>query len=164
MSDYIMRLIRQVAQMVAAIMGHRNAGRDAEAAVEIERACVQTAGVPLSLVRQASPEALRQFLQSGGPQRVTRDVMLAELLLQDAELQEKNGQQKEAAHSRAHAFCLIVDAVDSLTLDDAAHYRAKLDALAAELTSASVSSDPYVSQKVQAWMRRVDLTGSARPA
>ena len=64
-----MRLIQQVAQMVAAILGHRNAGRMVEAAQEVDRSCFQTAGLPLALIRQATPEALREFLPTGGHQR-----------------------------------------------------------------------------------------------
>jgi hypothetical protein len=166
MQDYIMRLIQQVAQMVAVIMGHRKAGRGDEAAEEIERACLQTAGVPLTLIRQASPEALRQFLQPGGPQRLTRDFLLAELLLQDAEIQQENGCSAASLHSKAHAFCLISDSVDALTVDDMVHYHARLDALAVELKDAPL--DAYVRQKVLVWLERsgtvTGFTGSDRSA
>jgi hypothetical protein len=114
-------------------------------------------GVPLSLIRQASPEALRGFLQAPSPERMARDILLAELLLQEAEM---HGDDAEARHLRAHAFCLIHDSMPWLNADDTAHYRARLDALAAELRGAA--ADLYVSRKVESWLGR-GLTGSTPP-
>lgn len=147
--DYIRRLIEQVAQMLAAIMGHRNAGRNDEAVQEIEKSCLQTAGLPMSLVRQASPEALRDFLQSGGPQRHIRDMLLAELMLQDAELSEIAGREEDALRCQEHAFCLIADAMELLGADDLAVYRSKMAVLAPLL--AGRTSDPYVWQRLDRW-------------
>lgn len=153
MQDYVMRLIQQVAQMVAAIMGHRNAGRRPEAQQEIDRLCLQTAGLPLALIKQASPEALRAFLPVGGPQRMARDILLAELLLQDADL---NGAEDPtaAAHLRAHAFCLIHDHLHALGAEDRVHYTEKLDGLAQSL--GGTPADRHVADKVNGWLQRND--------
>lgn len=161
--DYIRRLIEQVAQMLAAIMGHRNAGRNEAAQQEIEKSCLQTAGLPLELVRQASPEALRAFLQTGGAQRHIRDMLLAELLLQDAELSESAGRDADALRCREHAFCLIMDALPLLTADDSAVYQSKLGALA-PLVGGS-TSDPYVWQRLARWSETKNdiITGSGHP-
>jgi hypothetical protein len=164
--DYIMRMIQQVAQMLAVLMGHRHAGRREEAAQEIERACLLHAGVPMSMVRLATPEALRQFLPAGGHRNLARDIMLAELLMQDAELMDEQGEAAAALHSRSHAFCLINDAVDSLAADDTAHYRSTLDSLAKAMDGFPL--DSYVAVKHQAWLEKRSMADnlicSAPPA
>ena len=99
--DYILRVIEQVTQMLAAILALRKAGRNAEAAKEIEAVCLQTVGLPLNLVNRSSPETILQLLESGGGTRHVRAVMLAELLLQDAELSEVAAKGGEAAISLA---------------------------------------------------------------
>lgn len=129
--DYIQRLLNQVTKMLAMIVAHRRAGHDQQAEAEIEKSALQTAGLPMSLIMQASPQALRAFLETGGAQRHVRDILLAELLLQQAELSAAKGQEQEMRSCKEHAFCLIMDAYELLAAEDAGHYRAKLELLAA---------------------------------
>ncbi|PYJ69988.1 MAG: hypothetical protein DME76_07085 [Verrucomicrobia bacterium] len=129
--DYILRLIEQVTQMLASILALRRTGRDAEAAKEVEAVCLQSVGLPLSLVKRSSPERILQLLESGGGTQHVRAVMLAELLLQDAELSDAAKKKSEAMISRAQAHALLAHSVDSLSPDEQAVYRPKLDALAA---------------------------------
>lgn len=147
--DYIMRLVEQIGRMLSAILAHQKAGRDQEAALEIEATCLQTTGLPFDLVQRSSPEALWDLLSQSGAARYTRAIMLAELLLQDAILCKKNGRPAEALRSQLQAFCLLADSPPVLSPDEAALYRPKVDALAAELASAS--SDPYLQGKLAAY-------------
>lgn len=128
--DYILRLIEQVTQMLAAILALRKAGRDAEAAREVERVCLQSVGLPLNLVKRSSPQTILQLLESGGGTEHVRAVMLAELLLQDAQLSDTAGKKREAIISRAQAHGLLAHAIDSLSPDEQVVYRAKLEAIA----------------------------------
>jgi hypothetical protein len=128
--DYILRLIEQVARMLASVLALRKARRDAEAAKEIEAVCLQSVGLPFDLVKRSSPETLLELLASGGGTQHIRAVMLAELLVQDAELNDASGKGLEAAISRAQAHSLLAHSIDSLSPDEQAIYRPKLDALA----------------------------------
>jgi len=58
-----------------------------------------------------------------------RAIMLAELLLQDAELAEWAGQKREALISRAQGRGLVAQNLAQLLPRDQTIYRAKLDAL-----------------------------------
>jgi len=82
-------------------------------------------------VKRSSPERILQLLESGGGTQHVRAVMLAELLLQDAELSDAAKKKSEAMISRAQAHALLAHSVDSLSPDEQAVYRPKLDALAA---------------------------------
>jgi hypothetical protein len=128
--DYILRLIEQVGQMLASILTLRKAGRNAEATKEIEVVCLRAVGLPFNLVKQSSPETLLQLLQSGGGTQYVRAVMLAELLLQQAELCDAARKDREAMISRAQAHRLLAHAINSLAPDEQAVYRAKLKVIA----------------------------------
>ena len=82
--DYMIRLVEQVGRMLAAMIAHQKAGRDAEAGLQIEASCRQSSGLPMEAVRRSSPEALWELVQQGGGLRYPRAVMLAEWLLLDA--------------------------------------------------------------------------------
>ena len=147
--DYIQRMLNQVAKVLAAILGHRKAGDEALAEAEIEKAAVQTAGVPMSLIVQASPAGLRAFIGSGGAQRHSRDILLAELLLQQGEICQEQGRSEEMRRCQEHAFCLIMDAFELLVAEDAAIYREKLGRLAPYLRSqGSGEGDPYIAERL----------------
>src|SRR5687767_11741746 len=105
--DYLMRLIEQIARMLASIIMLRQAGRNEEAKDEIASMCLQTIGLPIERVRTSSPESVADFLSSSGALRHSRAIMLAELLIQDAELSEAAGRTADATLSRVHAFCLL---------------------------------------------------------
>ncbi len=147
--DYLLRLARQMGQMLAALLGHREKGRQEEAEQEIERICLESVGLSWRTVRQSSPEALLEHLQSAGALRHFRAVLLAELLIQDAELRELEGQISGAIRSRLQAFCLISDVLDMLSVEDLAVYRPKLDELARQLEPAS--GHPYLQEKLKAY-------------
>jgi hypothetical protein len=147
--DYIMRLVEQVTRMLAAILAHRKAGRDAEAALEIEANCRRTIGLPLALVRRSSPEALAELLQQAGGLRHARAVMLAELLLQDADLRTAANRPADALCSRVHAFCLLTDSIGVLSREESALYHPRLEVLARELEA--FSDEPYIQQKLHAY-------------
>jgi hypothetical protein len=123
--DYILRLIEQVAQMLAEIRRLRNAERPER----IGAICEREIGLPLSLVKHSSPDTILQLLESGGATRHVRAVILAELLLQDAELSEAAGKSQEAMVSRAQAKVLLERNIDSLSPDEQAGYRPKLEEL-----------------------------------
>jgi hypothetical protein len=135
--DYFLRLIDQVAQMLVEILALRRVGRNKEALELVAATCQQTVGLPLDLVKRSSPETILQLLESGGATQHVRAVMLAELLLQDAELSDTAGKSREAIIGRAQAQALLAHSIDHLSPDEQAMYRPKLETLNAQMIGRS---------------------------
>jgi hypothetical protein len=152
--DYIMRLVQQIAAMLAAIIAKRRAGQIAEARQEIEATCLQTIGLPLNTVRRMPPDALAQHLLASGGNRYPRAMMLAELLIQEAEIIETQGEPQQALASYLHAFCLLFDSMEVLSTEEQAIYRPKLVMLAAKLEH--LPPNPYVTEKLCAYRTTQD--------
>jgi hypothetical protein len=127
--DYFLRLIEQIAQMLAAIVASRKAGRNGEAVEQIAAACQNNIGIPLEIVRRSSPETLLQLLEPGGALRHVRAVMLAELLMQDSEIREDEGRSREALIARAQAHALLSDVLPHLPPKEQFIYRKKMEVL-----------------------------------
>jgi hypothetical protein len=127
--DYFLRLIEQVAQMLAAIVASRKAGRKSDAVEQIAAACQNNVGIPLEIVRRSSPGTLLQLLEPGGALRHIRAVILAELLMQDSEILEDDGKSGEALIARAQAYALLSDALPHLPTKEQSIYRKKMEIL-----------------------------------
>jgi len=123
-----------------------------EAKAEIDEKSRQTIGLSLEQVRKLSPEAVSQLLANSGGLRYGRAVILAELLLHDAKVCEATGQSSDALLSNLHAFCLLSDAVATLSAEDRAVYRGKLDELATRLEA--LPAHPYLSARLAAYRAR----------
>lgn len=134
-SDYVLRLIDQIALLLAEILQLRKFGRAGEARKQISKACLENVGLPFALVKRSAPETILEMLATGGGTRHVRAIMLAELFLQDAELAESAGQKREALISRAQARALITHSLAQLSAPDQSIYRAKLDALSQSNTA-----------------------------
>lgn len=138
--DYILRLIDQVAMMLAEIVAKRKGGQKTEARTEIENQAMQHTGLPLSLIRSAAPAMVADLLRNGGELRFIRSVLLAELLLQDASIAEETGDKTAALTDFMHAWCLLHDSIGAFTAEERKYFGAKqehagsrLSALAGEL-------------------------------
>lgn len=130
--DYILRLIEQVSLMLAEL-SRLKAG---EKPARISALCLRETGLPLDFVKHSSPEAILQLLETGGGTQYARAVLLAELLLQDADAGDAAGKNREATISRAQAEALLAHSVDQLSPDEQAIYRPKLEALTLDLKRA----------------------------
>jgi hypothetical protein len=106
----------------------------------------------LEQVRKLSPEAVSQLLANSGGLRYGRAVILAELLLHDTKVSEATGQSSDALLSNLHAFCLLSDAVATLSAEDRAVYRGKLNELATRLEA--LPAHPYLSARLAAYRAR----------
>jgi hypothetical protein len=144
--DYIMRLVEQIGALLAGIIAKTRAGLHTEAKAEIDEKARQTIGMNLGQIRGMSPEALSEFLEGGGGLRQGRSVILAELLLHDAANSEATGDNATALLDYLHAFCLLFDTIDTLTKEDRAVYRPKLNALADRLRD--LPPHPYLSARL----------------
>jgi hypothetical protein len=63
--DYIMRLIEQIAALMASIIAKERAGKYPDAKAEIDEKARQTIGLSLEQVRKLSPEAVSQLRKEG---------------------------------------------------------------------------------------------------
>ncbi len=156
-----MRLLQQVAAMLAAIIAKRRLGQIAEASRELEAACLRTVGLPLDRVKQLSPNDLAGHLQMGGALRYPRAVMLAELLMQDAEILETRKESQSALASYIHAFCLLCDSINVLSTAEQAVYASKLEMLAEKLDH--LPANPYTTEKLRAYRQRHAAERGAAP-
>ena len=150
--DYIMRLVEQIAALVASIVAKERAGQYPEAKAELNEKARQNIGLNLEEVRKLSPEAVSQLLVSAGGLRYGRAVILAGLLWHDAAISEATGDTSNALLSYLHAFCLLCDTVDTLAPEDQVVYREKLHTLATRLTS--FPPQPYLSEKLDQYHAR----------
>ncbi len=142
---YFLRLIDQVAIMLAQIAGREVAGDNSGAKAELNAQCRQTIGLDVSQVQHMSPETLVQLLNTAAGLRQARAIMLSELLLKDAEMHPED--VSRVSLDRLHAFCLIADVVDSLDVDDQQIYRTKLKLLLDQLQP--LQDSPYIAAKLR---------------
>jgi len=127
--DYILRLIEEVALMLAELARLKSGEKPAR----ISALCLRETGLPLDFVKHSAPDTILRLLETGGGTQYARAVLLAELLLQDADVSESAGKNREAIISRAQAATLLEDSIDQLSPDEQAVYRPKLDALRFDL-------------------------------
>ena len=146
--DYLMRLIEQIGAMLAGVLNKRREGKWDEVRHDLRTLCLENIGLPLEAVKSRSPDAIADYLSTAGANRYARAVMLAEILIQDAETLESLGNLKGAAPGYVHAFCLLFDAYPVLSEEEQAVYRAKLEALAEKLEE--LPRQPYTAARVKA--------------
>ena len=123
----MLRMIEQIAAMLAAILARKRAGQLVEAHAEIENSCLQTVGITMAELKRLSPEAVAQLLNNFGALRTIRAMTLAELLLVEAEIHEPD--LIPQAILPKYVPCVlstIADEVDKLTAEEQTIYRAKL--------------------------------------
>lgn len=143
--DYILRLIEQVAMMLAQIVAKRKGGDLVDVRNEIEDQALQHSGLPLSVIRNAAPEMVADLLRSGGELRFIRSILLAELLIQDAEVCEETGDKSTALVDYVHAWRLLHDSIEAFNADERKHFGAKQEQVAARLNALSRELDADLS-------------------
>ncbi len=129
MADYILTIIEQVGLMLAELARLKSGEKPAGISV----LCLRETGLPLAVVKHSSPETILQLLKTGGGTQYARAVLLAELLIQDADISDAAGKKREAIISRAQAAALLEHSIDQLSPEEQAIYRPKLDALTSGL-------------------------------
>jgi len=132
-TDWLLRLIEQISIMLAELSRLKKGERPAR----ISALCLRETGLPFDFVKHSSPQTILELLASGGATQHVRAVLLAELLLQDADLADAGGKAREATISRAQAQALLAHSVDQLSPEEQAVYRPKLEELTKQLRRAS---------------------------
>jgi hypothetical protein len=78
--DYFMRLLRQVAETIAAATGLSRAGKEDEGQRILDQEIAGLAGMPVPMLKRLTPESLAAMVSGD------RHAMVAELLVARAEL------------------------------------------------------------------------------
>jgi hypothetical protein len=113
----------------------------AAAGEEIEKACSRVSGVPFALIRHYPSETLFELMRRGANVE-ERCLVLAELLMQYAELCQDQGRIADATGGNLRAHGLISASLGVLKPEQQAAYRAKLNLLVEKLSP--FADDPYV--------------------
>jgi hypothetical protein len=144
--DYILRMIEQLATMLAALMSRRKAGDVIQAREDLENTCVRTIGFTLSEIKTLAPEEVARILKRSGALQVTKAFILSELLRLDAEWHQEDRTSDELMPNYVHAFCLVADSIDMLSPDEQPHFRAKLVTYAEKL--GELRNHPYIAERL----------------
>ncbi len=110
--DYLERMIRQLAQALARILGLRRRGETEVALEELEAAMAAVAGLDPRAVEASDPALLAALLRE--PARLAA---LGRLLAVRADLEDDRGQGQRAAATRDRALALLLEASLSEPLD-----------------------------------------------
>ncbi len=143
--DYILRLIEQLATLLAGLLARRKAGQTIEAREDLENLCVRTCGFTLNEIKLLAPEEVARLMQRAGAMQIFRSFAVAEMLLLDAQWQGEEGAKDSLIPNYVHAFCLIADSFDALTKEDQKHYEPKLRDLGAKL--GDLLNHPYLRER-----------------
>lgn len=105
--DYIQRLLEQMAQGLARALGLKRAEKYDEARAEIEDLARRLLGLDLNLVLGLPDEAVLEWLRAGGTLDSGKCYVLASLLAEEAEVQERQGlRESQAIHAKALRFAM----------------------------------------------------------
>lgn len=132
--------------MLATLINRRKAGESIQAREDLENTCVRTIGFTLSEIKSLAPEEVSRILDRSGALRVTRALILSELLRLDAEWHEEDRTSDQLTPNYVHAFCLVADTLDSLSLDEQPHFRARLATYAEKL--GELRQHPYIAERI----------------
>jgi hypothetical protein len=136
----VLRMMDLIAQMLAELVALRRTAGSVETRRRIAAMCLEGTGLPFDFVKKSAPAEILKLLKSGGAVYHIRAVLIAELLLQDAELNDTSGSKREAQIERAQAYILLSDSVDLLSSEEQASYQPKIKALAERLTEKRTAS------------------------
>jgi tetratricopeptide (TPR) repeat protein len=111
--DYILRMIDELGQAWALVVGRMRAGQYEEALGDLDGAARRHVGLSLRLVGGLSSEQLLRMLRTGSALDRGRCVALAELLRQEAEVLDLQGRPGEATASRLKALDVFFEVHDA---------------------------------------------------
>jgi len=120
--DYLLRMIAQMARVLARIRRKLLDEQYAEAGAELESAA-QHAGIDLPFVVSLDESSLRPLLTTGGELDRPKCAFFAELVYLEWRRQVALGQRDRAARYAVRALQLYAFAYDGIVVDDATRQR-----------------------------------------
>jgi hypothetical protein len=145
-TDYFLRLLEMLQPMLIEIDIKRAAGGLDGAREEIEKACLRITGLSFDLLRHNSPEALFDLMQRG-TDPYQKSILLAELFIQHAKINEEEGNTADEIGDTLQAYCLISNSIGVLDAEEKAVYDSKLELLAQKLSA--FKDNPYIQQRLK---------------
>ena len=125
--DYLLRMIAQMARVLARIRELLLEGKNIEAGEELEHAALK-GGIDLRLVIALDEPSLRPLLLTGGEIDRPKCALFAELVYLDWRLQIASTRASSAARSARRALLLFALAYDGSVMDEnASHHVAELE-------------------------------------
>jgi hypothetical protein len=116
--DYLLRMIEQMARVLARVRELLLAGRTAEARAELQRAA-RGVGLDLGLALTLAPDSLIPMLTTGGEIDQPKCALFAELLYLEWERALADGEEEYAERCAARALMLFGLAYEGTTMDEA---------------------------------------------
>lgn len=120
--DYLLRMIAQMAQVVARIRRMLLEGKNAEAGDELAHAA-QKGGIDLQFVSALDEASLRPLLLTGGEIDRPKCALFAELMYLERQRQLAMGQVQRAEQCAQRALLLYALAYDGIVMDDETRQR-----------------------------------------
>jgi hypothetical protein len=115
--DYLLRLVEQMARVLARVRELLAAGKTSEARGELERAA-RGAGLDLGLALTLAPGSLLPMLSTGGEVDRSKCALFAELLYLEYHRASADAQLEQAARARDRALMLFELAYAGQPIDD----------------------------------------------
>lgn len=124
--DYLLRMIEQMARVLARVRELLASGRTAEARAELETAA-RGAGLDIGIMLSLAPDSLRPLLMSAGEIDQPKCALFAELLYLERQRALADGDEARARRCADRALWLYTLAYEGTVIDE--ETEAKIDEL-----------------------------------
>lgn len=149
-SDYLLRIIQQLAQVFARAMGLRRAGKHDEALALLDETSLNTFGLTIRVALALGTSDLVALLKDKHGSTLRTSTLLAELLMHEGDARAEQGSAERARLAHRRALSLVLAAGESA------------DATREELEPASVVADALRRRVGDATLAIEELTSAAR--
>ncbi len=104
--DYVMRLVKQLVELIAIVLRLKGAGKMNEAVQALENGCLSLLGIPYSALALVDSKSAADLLSEP-----TRIAAFARLLEERAAIEEESGDLLAASARRVHALEVYLEAL-----------------------------------------------------
>jgi len=135
--DYLMRIIEQLTAVLMRVVLHKEAKNYTKALIEIDLAYQTLLNVDPNLIKQMTVEELVEWLGAGGRFDTEKSLIIAELLREEAEIQELNTGFTDAIFNLlAKSFYLYVETIMNDSRYNQQEYAGKIDTVVQKISKA----------------------------
>ncbi len=131
--DYILRVIEEFGQAWALVVARLRAGRYTEALEGVDEVARRHVGLSLNLINGMSSQDLLGLMHVGDSLDRGRCVLLVELLREQGEILELQGQPAEAVVARVKALDIFLEVHDAYAEPELAERHAAIDRMIGRL-------------------------------
>jgi hypothetical protein len=149
--DFILRVIEEAVEMIAQILGLRDAGRPERALQLVDRTARRFIGLDLEQLDRLPYPALRELLSVGGQLDLPRYLLLAELRRLKGEISDELHGPGAGRRESVLSLRLFLDVAESRGLAGLGDYGPQLDRVAARL-----QTEGPADEETSSLMRRLE--------